>query len=199
MRSLVAMVRQLSAGALVLSLSTFAAGGSLDESQLASSTDSSWQHDQVAALIDARYPWFTDGEVVLLAQVIVAEATAVGLEPELVAAVIDVESSGRRFAVSKVGAMGLMQLLPDTARSVADRTGVAWKGPETLFDVASNIRLGVSYLDELVTRFGDLEVALTAYNWGPTRIARWIREGGELPAGYSARVLQVYATLVENA
>ena len=92
--------------------------------------------------------------------------------------------------------MGLMQLLPDTARSVASRAGVEWEGPATLFDPESNIRLGVHYLDELVQRFGDLEVALTAYNWGPTRIARRIREGGDLPNAYSDRVLQVYETLI---
>jgi len=199
MGSLVATLRHLAACFLVLSAPIFAPGHALDEGGLAASVHTSRQHAQVAALIDARYPWFSDREVVLLASVIVTEATAAGFEPELVAAVIDVESSGRRFAVSKVGAMGLMQLLPNTARSVADRAGVAWEGPQTLFDPVANIRLGVSYLQELVDRFGNLEVALTAYNWGPTRIARRIREGGDLPVGYSGRVLRVYATLVGTA
>jgi len=152
--------------------------------------------DQVRALLADRYAWFSVEELDEISDVIVAEALAADLDPELVAAVIDVESSGNRFAVSRVGAMGLMQLLPNTAESVAKRAGVDWQGPETLFDPVANVRLGVSYLDELVDRFGDIEVALTAYNWGPTRIARRLREGGQLPVQYTDRVLGVYETLI---
>jgi soluble lytic murein transglycosylase-like protein len=151
---------------------------------------------RVSALLDARHQRLSAEEVAVLAQVIVVEALAAKLQPELVAAVIHVESSGNRFAVSTVGAMGLMQLRPTTAESVAVRAGVAWNGPETLFDPVSNVRLGVKYLAELVDRFGDLPTALTAYNWGPTRIARQIRAGAELPVRYSDAVLRVYESLI---
>jgi soluble lytic murein transglycosylase len=156
---------------------------------------SSVEYVQVSKLLASRFARLSEGEVAVLAQVIV-EAESAGLAPELVAAVIDVESSGNRLAVSRVGAMGLMQVRPETAESIATRAGVDWRGPETLFDPVSNVRIGVSYLDELVDRFGDLHIALAAYNWGPTRIARHIREGSVLPVRYSERVLQVYETLI---
>lgn len=152
--------------------------------------------EPVRELLEARYHWLDTEEVRLIADAIVDEAHTSGLAPELVAAVIHVESSCNRYAVSHAGAMGLMQLLPNTAASVAGRAGVAWDGPETLFDPVANVRLGVSYLDELVDRFGDIHVALAAYNWGPTRIARKLRNGDELPAGYTDRVLEVYDTLI---
>ena len=71
-----------------------------------------------------------------------------------------------------------MQLLPGTGEDVAGRAGVDWQRPgSTLFDPVANVRLGVTYLDELIHRFGDVEVALAAYNWGPTRISQMMTRG----------------------
>ena len=111
---------------------------------------------------------------------------------ELVLAVIQVESSGYNFAVSPVGAMGLMQLMPATAEGVARRIGLRRGGPPTLFDPVSNVQLGVLYLRELVDRYGSVTTALAAYNWGPTRIAERLRQGEPVPALYAQRVLSVY-------
>jgi len=52
-----------------------------------------------------------------------------------------------------------------------------------------NVRLGVAYLKQLIERYGDVETALAAYNWGPTHIAARLRRGEALPAEYSSRVL----------
>jgi soluble lytic murein transglycosylase len=123
---------------------------------------------------------------------IAAESSRADLPLELVLAVIQVESSGYNFAVSPVGAMGLMQLMPATAEGVARRIGLRWVGPTTLFDPVSNVRLGVFYLRELLDRYGSVTTALAAYNWGPTRIAERLRRGEPVPALYAQRVLSVY-------
>jgi soluble lytic murein transglycosylase len=117
------------------------------------------------------------------------ESLRSGLPVELVLAVILVESSGNAFAVSHAGAVGLMQLQPSTAEAVAAEIGLPWTGPALLFDPVANVHLGVAYLERLMARYGDVETALAAYNWGPTRIAARLRRGEALPVEYPRRVL----------
>ena len=127
-----------------------------------------------------------------LARAIVTEAHRNGFTPRFVLAVIHVESSGYNYAMTNVGALGLMQLLPTTAESVATRVGVEWEGAETLFDPVANVRLGTYYLARLVRRFDDLDLALAAYNWGPTAIAKRIRKGQRIPVDYVHKVQTAY-------
>ena len=128
-----------------------------------------------------------------LARSIVAEARRNQLEPRLVLAVIAVESAGNAFAVSPVGALGLMQVMPATGEELARRLGVAWRGPHELFDPFVNVQLGSAYLRELADRYaGDLAAALAAYNWGPGRIDRRLRRGTPLPVRYARLVLGIY-------
>jgi len=150
----------------------------------------------IATVLKARYAHLSDDEAAALTGVIVREARRAKLDPELILAVIQVESSGNSLAVSSVGAMGLMQLRPTTARAVASRLGIRWNGPEMLFDPVYNIRLGVTYLDSLVDRFGDIDIALAAYNLGPTHVARQLRRGNAISGRYTQRVRDVYQTII---
>jgi soluble lytic murein transglycosylase-like protein len=125
-----------------------------------------------------------------VARTLVAEARRASFSPEFVLAVIRVESQGDPRAVSPKGALGLMQLMPGTGEAVAAELGLAWNGPETLFDPVTNVRLGVAYLERLRARYGSLSIALTAYNWGPSRISEMLRRSERIPAGYSRRVFQ---------
>ena len=125
-----------------------------------------------------------------VARTIAREARRAGFSPEFVLAVIRVESGGDPFAVSPKGALGLMQLRPRTAEAVAHGIGVRWNGPVTLFDPVTNVRLGVAYLERLRMRYGNLAIALAAYNWGPARISEMLRRSEPIPAGYSRRVLE---------
>ena len=143
------------------------------------------------ALSRPRHSW-TKPELKRLAQTIAEECERHDFEPELILAVILVESGGRPKAVSHVGALGLMQIMPPTGAEVARKLGVPWNGPNTLLDPIINIKLGVAYLRTLTNRYDDMSTALAAYNWGPGRIDRRLRRGEELPTEYINRVIQLY-------
>ncbi len=108
--------------------------------------------------------------------ILFARAAEYELDPYLVAAVIRTESKFRPDAISKQGARGLMQIMPDTGRWAAEQLGIAYE-PDLLFDADYNVRLGCWYLDELRTEFGgDMTLALAAYNGGRGNVAKWLRE-----------------------
>lgn len=146
----------------------------------------------VARILDrlaVRHTALSARERTRLAHVIVEASAAHRLDPELVMAVIEVESAGYSLAVSRVGALGLMQLLPSTGEEIAGKQGIPWKGPDTLFDPFVNVRLGTAYLRELADRYaGDVDLALAAYNWGPGRIDRRLRRGARVPSLYIEQV-----------
>jgi soluble lytic murein transglycosylase len=100
----------------------------------------------------------------------------VGLDPNFVAAVIREESSYDPRARSGVGAMGLMQLMPDTARLVAQELGRPLAELAALWEPPVNITLGSRYLARLNVRFQDPLLAIAAYNAGPHRVQRWVAE-----------------------
>ena len=79
---------------------------------------------------------------------------------------------------------------------MARELSIAWDGPESLFDPNLNVRLGVRYLTRMIDRFGDVDTALAAYNFGPTRIARAIRRGRPVPVRYAASVHRAYTETV---
>jgi soluble lytic murein transglycosylase len=144
----------------------------------------------LAAYLAAEQTGLSRLELMRLAETIVEEARASDLDPALVLAVIRVESGFDAFAVSPAGAYGLMQILPATGEHLAGRLGVPWVGPRSLFDPVTNVKLGVAYLEELRERYGSLETALAAYNWGPGRIDQFLEWGLPLPASYSTQVLR---------
>lgn len=104
--------------------------------------------------------------------IISREARLAGFDPRLVAAVIKVESNFEPLAVSQKGAMGLMQIMPQTAEWVS-RTNHWPFVKSQLFDPATNIRIGTWYLGYLFRQFNGLTPALAAYNGGRNNVARW--------------------------
>jgi soluble lytic murein transglycosylase-like protein len=122
------------------------------------------------------------------ATIIQTASKAYGVEPSLIHAVISAESQYNQYAVSRTGAMGLMQLMPDTAR----RYGV-----QNMMDPAENIHGGVRYLADLLAMFkGRMDLAVAAYNAGENAV---IRYGRQIPPyaetrHYVPRVLAFYHT-----
>lgn len=99
------------------------------------------------------------------------------LEPALLAAVIYQESRFRPRARSPSGALGLMQLLPATAKGIATRTGGTRFRLDDLFDPELNVRYGSWYLRHLLDKYHDEQLALAAYNAGQHNVDTWRRAG----------------------
>lgn len=104
-----------------------------------------------------------------LTNAIITECYRYKIDPNLVFAVIMVESSFRPGAESGKGAVGLMQVLPSTAEYVADRFGYTYKNKKTLYKPVPNVRFGIAYLHYLSQKYGRLQNALWAYNYGPRK------------------------------
>jgi len=101
-----------------------------------------------------------------------------GLDPYLVTAVIKVESNFRPDAVSAKGAVGLMQVMPDTARWAASKMGVLAPTAGDLVDPETNVRIGTWYLAELGREFeGNMVLTLAAYNAGRGMVHEWVADG----------------------
>lgn len=102
-----------------------------------------------------------------------------GLDPALVHAVIRQESGFDREAVSRAGARGLMQLMPETARLVAKELKIGYKAHALTEDPTYNLTLGRAYLKAMIEDLGGVPGALAAYNAGPGRAKRWQRDNGD--------------------
>ncbi|MEM6295994.1 MAG: lytic transglycosylase domain-containing protein [Myxococcota bacterium] len=135
----------------------------------------------------------TERERIALAQPWVdAAAYDYELEPQLINAVIWVESRFNPKATSPAGAQGMMQLMPPTAKELAQKLG---KRRPSSYDPEFNITAGSLYLRKMLNKYdGDVELALAAYNAGPGNVDKWTRDGGSLPP----RSIE-YVTLVLDA
>ncbi|MDZ4856539.1 MAG: transglycosylase SLT domain-containing protein [Nitrospirota bacterium] len=97
-----------------------------------------------------------------------------GVDPYLVAAIIREESQYDRQAVSRVGAIGLMQVMPGTAKNVAQRLGLPAVGRDDLFDQETNIQVGAHYVEQLLEQFsGNVALTIASYNAGPIVVGNW--------------------------
>ncbi|SEO43768.1 soluble lytic murein transglycosylase [Rhodospirillales bacterium URHD0017] len=104
----------------------------------------------------------------------------VAVERALALAITKQESAFNAAAISSSGALGLMQLLPSTARDVATKLGVPFIEDKLTRDPAYNVQLGSQYLTDMLRRFGgSYELAAAAYNAGPNRVARWLETMGD--------------------
>lgn len=153
------------------------AGGDTTQWQAAAKLASRWHwHEQLirAAYKSDQLDAVQERFPVAYGRDVLRAARRTGLTPSAIWSIIRQESAFNRQAVSHVGAKGLMQLMPATARKVARALGIG-KGAPRLFSPAVNIRLGATYLAEQKRRFGNLALAAAAYNAGPHRVSRWLK------------------------
>jgi soluble lytic murein transglycosylase len=130
-----------------------------------------------------------------LSELIVYESKKYGYDPLFLTAVIITESSFNNYARSSKGALGLMQIRPATGKELASEVNVEWNGSSSLYDPETNIVLGAYYLNKLFIDFGDLGLALEAYNHGPSRLKRYLKKGYR-PKTYSQKVFKNYNGLI---
>jgi soluble lytic murein transglycosylase len=134
-----------------------------------------------------------------LARGIIAESERHGLDPALVLAVIQVESRFDPRAVSPRGAQGLMQVKPVVVAALIDEGRIdPLQRHRSLKDPLRNVQIGASYLALLNEMFGDVKVALIAYNSGPARVREKLRSNERLPMAYATKVLSVQRTLQQQ-
>ena len=101
------------------------------------------------------------------------------IDPALVYAIIKVESNFKKDAVSSAGAIGLMQIIPSTAKWIAGELGENFD-KENLFDPETNIKYGCFYLNYLYSKFEKMSAVLCAYNAGESVAIFWVDESGEI-------------------
>ncbi|MEN8215972.1 MAG: transglycosylase SLT domain-containing protein [Pseudomonadota bacterium] len=112
-----------------------------------------------------------------------AGAKRQGIDLAWVYGIVRQETAFKNEASSHVGALGLMQLMPATARSVAKKIGLRLKRKRDIFALDTNIRLGTAYLQQMLDRFdGNYMLATAAYNAGPGRAKRWAAKNRCMPS-----------------
>jgi soluble lytic murein transglycosylase-like protein len=107
------------------------------------------------------------------------------IDPSLAFGLVNTESTFRERAVSSVGARGLTQVMPRTAKWLKPGTNA-----DDLFDRKTNLRLGFHYLSQLIEKYrGDVRLALLAYNRGPGTVDRELKRGADPDNGYPDKVM----------
>lgn len=113
---------------------------------------------------------------------ITSAAQSTGLNANWLFAVARQESAMNKSAQSHKGAMGLMQIMPSTATSVSRKHNIRYRSRLELLQPEKNVLLGSTYLSDLLGQFdGNSIYATAAYNAGPHRVNRWLKETAELP------------------
>ena len=137
-----------------------------------------------------------------VAQTIIDESLKHKFDPVFLMSVIEGESSFRPDKVGGVGEIGLMQLRPSTAEWIAKRDGLKWSGDKSLFDPATNIIIGATYLSYLRDHFDmHARLYLAAYNMGQTNVANALDRNvwpKDYPIHVMKRYVQYYETMSET-
>ncbi len=137
-------------------------------------------------------------------ELVIAAADKNNLDPELIWAVMREESHCRYDAVSRAGAMGLMQIMPPTGKDIASRMGVSYSD-NILLNPETNISFGAFYIHSMMRMFeDDIDKAMAAYNGGGGNVKKWMESSfgtsiEDFPTAISFPETQEYITKVRNS
>jgi soluble lytic murein transglycosylase len=134
----------------------------------------------------------TDERLKTIADTVYEEALECDVDYRLILAVMKVESNFRNEAVSKMGARGLLQIMPSLAKHLSKDTGIAVKGTKSLHEPEKNIKLGVNHISGLIEKFENLNTALHAYNVGSHRIRNKASKEYSPNTPFTRKVLHEY-------
>jgi soluble lytic murein transglycosylase-like protein len=127
---------------------------------------------------------------VTLSELIYDSALREGIDPEFAFRLVQLESRFNPDARSVAGAIGLAQVQVATARFYAPDIQAA-----DLYDPSVNVQIGLRFLRDLIGVYGDVELALLAYNWGPSRLQELMDEGRDPRNGYASSIMDGYGGL----
>ena len=184
------------------------------EVKQAASIASSWKWHDNAIKTVAKTPHRSDYDLrfpMPYRQTVMTNAQLLDLDPSIIYGVMRRESLFDPLAKSRVGALGLMQLMPATARGVARTLGLKRPKQSDIMEVDNNIRLGTQYFKTVLGRFdNNVSLAAAAYNAGPSNVKKWLPKSEALAAdlwvetvpftetrNYIQAVL-AYATIFDN-
>lgn len=123
---------------------------------------------------------------------VMREGSRFNFDPVLLMALIEVESGFKIKRRGRHGEIGLMQIKPATARWIAKKYDLPWKGPKTLENPATNIQLGTAYLSYLREEFlSNQRLYLSAYNMGSAKLRR-VMQRQRIPFEYASRIARQY-------
>ena len=142
-----------------------------------------------------RAPELDDMQREGVARAVVKAEQEHGLPALLVLALIEQESQFRPKARGPGGSLGLMQLMPASARELAARHDIAWRGSRSLHDPVTNVRLGILYLAEMRAAFESTDLAMAAYNIGPGAVQKRLDQGLSCKGPYVSGVLQRFQAM----
>ncbi|MDH4184895.1 MAG: lytic transglycosylase domain-containing protein [Nitrospinota bacterium] len=141
-------------------------------------------------VVSQRAPLMSGREQWKLSRAVARYSVEHGHDPYLLLAVIEIESAYKHDAVSNKGAVGFMQVRPFVARGIAGEVNInPVFAAANLTNLDTNLRLGSYYLSKMKNRFGSLDLALVAYNLGPTLLSKYLKDGKTPDMKYSLKVL----------
>lgn len=150
---------------------------------------------EIAKAISVCSSSLDEGDIASFANVVRKESKKYGYDWELILAIIRTESQFNVRAISNKGAIGLMQVMPSTAKWLSSQLGLEYGGLNSLYDPEYNVKLGTHYLHMMHQKFGDIEKAIAAYNRGPTGLVRYLNQGKKFPSRYLVKVMDHYKEL----
>lgn len=133
-----------------------------------------------------------DDAAMMISRVVYEQSAHYGLDYRLILALMKIESNFKDGAVSSMGARGLLQIKPSVAKYIAQDAGITWGGHRTLDEPDSNIKIGIHFFSQLIKDFKNINVALRAYNMGPTRVKELSQNNMQSTGGFPGLVMNEY-------
>ena len=127
-----------------------------------------------------------------ISRIVYEESINYGLDYRLILALMKIESNFKDDAVSSMGARGLLQVKPSVAKYIAQDAGIRWDGHRTLDEPDSNIKIGIHFFSQLLRDFKNINLALKAYNMGPTRVKELSQNNTQASRGFPGLVMNEY-------